>query len=59
MDSLGDHEKMQPEMRSLPFFFGTRSKGTSGFSTEEAFRIIDDIAGYAKPVIVLSGESHC
>lgn len=25
------------------------------FSTEEAFRIIDDIAGYAKPVIVLSG----
>ncbi len=25
------------------------------FSIEEAFRIIDDIAGYAKPVIVLSG----
>ncbi|HDZ62487.1 MAG TPA: radical SAM protein [Nitrospirae bacterium] len=25
------------------------------FSTEEAFRIIDDISGYAKPVIVLSG----
>lgn len=25
------------------------------FSTEEAFRIIDDITGYAKPVIVLSG----
>ncbi len=25
------------------------------FSTDEAFRIIDDISGYAKPVIVLSG----
>jgi heme b synthase len=25
------------------------------FSTEEAFRVIDDIAGYAKPVVVLSG----
>lgn len=25
------------------------------FSTREAFRIIDDIAGYAKPVVVLSG----
>jgi AdoMet-dependent heme synthase len=25
------------------------------FSTEEAYRIIDDISGYAKPVVVLSG----
>lgn len=25
------------------------------FSTEEAFRVIDDIASYAKPVVVLSG----
>jgi len=30
-------------------------KGHPDFSTEEAFRIIDDISGYAKPVIVLSG----
>ncbi|MEJ2697692.1 MAG: radical SAM protein [Candidatus Sulfobium sp.] len=29
--------------------------GHPDFSTEEAFRIIDDIAGYAKPVVVLSG----
>src|SRR3972149_1261100 len=30
-------------------------KDHSDFSTEEAFRILDDISGYAKPVIVLSG----
>lgn len=30
-------------------------KGHPDFSLQEAFRIIDDIAGYAKPVIVLSG----
>ena len=29
--------------------------GHPDFTTEEAYRIIDDIAGYAKPVIVLSG----
>ncbi|MEW6118045.1 MAG: radical SAM protein [Nitrospirota bacterium] len=30
-------------------------KGHPDFSLEEAFRIIDDIASYAKPVVVLSG----
>jgi heme b synthase len=30
-------------------------KGHPDFHTEEAFRIIDDITSYAKPVIVLSG----
>jgi radical SAM protein with 4Fe4S-binding SPASM domain len=30
-------------------------KGHPDFSTEEGFRIIDDISGYAKPVVVLSG----
>lgn len=30
-------------------------QGHPDFSTEEAFRIIDDISSYAKPVIVLSG----
>ncbi|KPJ99249.1 MAG: heme b synthase [Nitrospira bacterium SG8_35_4] len=30
-------------------------KGHPDFSTEEAYRILDDIADYAKPVIVLSG----
>lgn len=30
-------------------------KGHPDFSTEEAFRIIDDISSYAKPVLVLSG----
>ncbi len=30
-------------------------KGHPDFSTEEAFRIIDDISSYAKPVMVLSG----
>jgi len=30
-------------------------KGHPDFSTEEAFRILDDIADYAHPVIVLSG----
>lgn len=30
-------------------------KGHPDFLTEEAFRIIDDISSYAKPVIVLSG----
>jgi radical SAM protein with 4Fe4S-binding SPASM domain len=30
-------------------------EGHPDFSTEEAYRILDDIAGYAKPVIVLSG----
>jgi heme b synthase len=30
-------------------------KGHPDFSTEEAFRILDDISGYAKPVMVLSG----
>lgn len=30
-------------------------KGHPDFSTEEAYRIIDDIASYAKPVVVLSG----
>ncbi len=31
------------------------AKGHPDFSTEEAYRIIDDIASYAKPVMVLSG----
>ncbi|MFO0752777.1 MAG: radical SAM protein [Thermodesulfovibrionales bacterium] len=31
------------------------AKGHPDFSTEEAFRVLDDIAGYAKPVMVLSG----
>jgi heme b synthase len=31
------------------------AKGHPDFSREEAFRVIDDIAGYAKPVVVLSG----
>lgn len=31
------------------------TKSHPDFSTEEAFRIIDDISSYAKPVIVLSG----
>ncbi|HXX56476.1 MAG TPA: radical SAM protein [Thermodesulfovibrionales bacterium] len=30
-------------------------KGHPDFSTEEAFRMLDDIAGYAQPVMVLSG----
>jgi len=30
-------------------------QGHADFTTDEAYRIIDDIAGYAKPVIVLSG----
>ncbi|MEJ2183863.1 MAG: radical SAM protein [Nitrospirota bacterium] len=30
-------------------------QGHPDFSTEEAFRILDDIASYAKPVVVLSG----
>ena len=30
-------------------------EGHPDFTTEEAFRVIDDIAGYAKPVVVLSG----
>lgn len=30
-------------------------KGHPDFSTEEAYRIIDDISSYAKPVLVLSG----
>lgn len=30
-------------------------KGHPDFSTEEAFRIIDDISSYARPVMVLSG----
>ncbi len=30
-------------------------KGHPDFQTQEAFRIIDDIASYAKPVVVLSG----
>jgi MoaA/NifB/PqqE/SkfB family radical SAM enzyme len=34
---------------------GMEAKGHPDFSTEEAYRIIDDIADYAKPVIVLSG----
>jgi heme b synthase len=31
------------------------AKAHPDFPTEEAFRIIDDITGYAKPVVVLSG----
>ncbi|MDO8281224.1 MAG: radical SAM protein [Thermodesulfovibrionia bacterium] len=31
------------------------AKGHPDFSTEEAYRVIDDITSYAKPVIVLSG----
>ncbi|GBE03576.1 MAG TPA: radical SAM protein [Nitrospirae bacterium] len=31
------------------------AKGHPDFPTEEAYRVLDDIAGYAKPVIVLSG----
>ncbi len=34
---------------------GMEVKGHPDFPTEEAFRILDDISGYAKPVIVLSG----
>ncbi|MFA5355001.1 MAG: radical SAM protein, partial [Thermodesulfovibrionales bacterium] len=30
-------------------------QGHPDFSIEEAYRLLDDIAGYAKPVIVLSG----
>ena len=30
-------------------------KGHPDFSTEEAYRVIDDISSYAKPVVVLSG----
>ncbi len=30
-------------------------KGHPDFTKDEAFRVIDDIAGYAKPVVVLSG----
>lgn len=30
-------------------------KGHPDFSTEEAFRVLDDISEYAKPVVVLSG----
>ena len=30
-------------------------KGHPDFSMEEAFRMLDDISGYAKPVVVLSG----
>lgn len=30
-------------------------KGHPDFSTEEAFRVMDDISSYAKPVVVLSG----
>ncbi|MFA4827854.1 MAG: radical SAM protein [Thermodesulfovibrionales bacterium] len=33
----------------------TEAKGHPDFSTIEAFRIIDDIVSYAKPVVVLSG----
>lgn len=33
----------------------TEVKGHPDFSIQEAFRIIDDIASYAKPVVVLSG----
>lgn len=31
------------------------AKGHPDFTTSEAFRVIDDISGYAKPVVVLSG----
>lgn len=31
------------------------AKGHPDFSTEEAFRVLDDISGYARPVVVLSG----
>ena len=31
------------------------AKGHPDFSTEEGMRVIDDIAGFAKPVVVLSG----
>lgn len=31
------------------------AKGHPDFSTEEAFRVLDDITSYAKPVVVLSG----
>jgi heme b synthase len=31
------------------------AKGHPDFSTEEAFRVIDEISSYAKPVLVLSG----
>lgn len=34
---------------------GMDAKGHPDFSTEVGFRIIDDISGYAKPVVVLSG----
>jgi MoaA/NifB/PqqE/SkfB family radical SAM enzyme len=30
-------------------------EGHADFSTEEGFRVIDDIASYSKPVVVLSG----
>ena len=31
------------------------AKGHPDFPTEEAYRVLDDIASYAKPVVVLSG----
>jgi len=34
---------------------GLEAKDHPDFSTSEAFRILDDIAAYAKPVVVLSG----
>jgi heme b synthase len=34
---------------------GIEVKGHPDFTTDEAFRIIDDIVSYAKPVVVLSG----
>ena len=34
---------------------GMEIKGHPDFPTEEAYRVIDDIASYAKPVLVLSG----
>lgn len=33
----------------------TEAKGHPDFSTEEAFRVLDDLTSYAKPVVVLSG----
>jgi len=32
------------------------AKGHPDFSREEAFRILENIAGYAKPVVFIGGE---
>jgi radical SAM protein with 4Fe4S-binding SPASM domain len=55
VDSMGDYEALQPALRSLPLRLRDGGKGHPDFPTSEAFRIIDDIVSYARPVVVLSG----